>query len=124
MNDYSYDLIETAVETASPAELTLMLYDGAIRFANNAIIELEQAHFDEASEDISKVSNIIQEFQTTLNRDYEISEPMYDLYQYMFRRLCQATVDDSASLAIVTEVRDLLRDFRTTWRKAMDIALV
>lgn len=124
MNDQQIDLLETAVEHASPAELTLMLYDGAIRFANNAIDELEDNKFDEASEYIVRVGDILMEFQTTLDHQYAISEPLNDLYYYMYRRLCQATVDESASRVLVTEVRDMLREFRDTWKKAMQIAVV
>lgn len=123
MDSQRIDLLETAVATASPAELTLLLYDGAIRFANQAIEKLETEQFDNAGEDIVRVGNIIHEFQATLDYQYPISEAFNDLYQYMFRRLCVATVDESASRKIVLEVRDMLREFRDTWKKAMDLAV-
>lgn len=124
MNGYENDLLETAVDTASPAELTLLLYNGAVRFANRAIEEMEADHDEEAEEAIVKVGDIIMEFQTTLDRQYAISEPLFDLHQYMYRRLCLALTDKNESKSIVAEVRDMLREFRDTWKKAMQIAMV
>lgn len=54
------------IMTASPAELTLMLYEGAIKFCNIAIMGIEENNIQKAHTNIVKVENIIEEFQATL----------------------------------------------------------
>ena len=58
--------------TASPAELTLMLYEGAIKFCNIAIVAIEKKDYEKANINIKKAENIITEFKVTLNHKYEI----------------------------------------------------
>lgn len=54
------------IMTASPAELTLMLYEGAIKFCNIAIMGVEEKNVEKAHTNIMKVERIIEEFQATL----------------------------------------------------------
>ena len=122
MNDYREDMLKIALDNATPEELTLMLYDGALRFTNEALENLDNNKFSSACELMARAGDIIQELQVTLNHEYSIARPMHDLYKYMYRRLAQATVAESESREIVLEVRELLRDFRTTWKKAMERA--
>lgn len=68
------------IMTASPAELTLMLYDGAIKFCNMAIAGIEENNIEKAHNNIRKVENIISEFQATLNHKYATAD---DLIMYM-----------------------------------------
>ena len=59
--------------TASPAELTLMLYDGAIKFANIAVMGMEQNDIQKAHNNIIRVQRIIEEFRNTLDRKYPVA---------------------------------------------------
>lgn len=120
MSEYDDELLENAVKNASPAELTMMLYNGAIRFANNAIDKIEHEAYDEAHEDIVRVGNIIQELQVSLDFQYPISESLYDLYQYMYRCLYTSTPTEADRRPLVIEVRDMMRDFRDTWKEVME----
>lgn len=112
--------LNNIVFTATKEELTLMLYEGAIKFCNQAIIALENKDLEKAHELIIKAENIIMEFRITLKPEYEVSKYFDAMYTYMYGRLVEANVKKDAE--ILKEVRDLLRDFRDTWKEAMIIS--
>ena len=80
------------IMTASPAELTLMLYDGASKFCNMAIMGVEQRNIQKAHDNIKKVQNIITEFRSTLNHDYAVAEDFDKVYKYINERLVEANI--------------------------------
>ncbi len=106
--------------TAPKEELTLMLYEGALKFANQAIDALKNKDFEKAHRLNIRVQDIIRELQLTLKRDMEVSKNFYPLYDYMFSRLLDANI--KKDVAILEEVRDFLREFRDMWKEAMKIA--
>ena len=75
------------IMTASPAELTLMLYEGAIKFCNIAIMGIEENNIQKAHTNIVKVENIIEEFQATLNHKYQVAKDFENVYKYLQERL-------------------------------------
>lgn len=107
----------TAINTASPADLTLMLYNGAIKFCNLAIMGIEEKDIEKAHNNIVKAQNIIGELRRTLNFKYEISKD-YDLvYNIILRKLLMANIHKS-----VDELNDALneiREMRDIWMKVM-----
>ena len=105
------------VLTASPAELTLMLYEGAIKFCNIAIIGIEQGNVQKAHDNIMKTQRIIEEFQITLNRDYPVSKDFDVVYSYLLRRLREANT--TKKIAVLEEVLRHLRTMRDTWKEVM-----
>ncbi len=111
---------ENAINTSTPEELTLMLYDGAVRFANQAIIAIEKKNYEGANNAIQKTKNIIREFQLTLNMKYDISHELYSAYDYMHRRLTEANM--KKDIEILNEILEYLKLFRDTWKEAMKIA--
>ena len=116
-----YDAYKSnAVFTASKEELTLMLYDGALKFCNQAHVALEKKDFEKCNEMSQKAQNIIMEFQATLNHKYEISAQLYTVYDYLLRRLVEANIKKDSEILI--EVRDHIRTLRDTWKEAMKIA--
>ena len=78
------------IMTASPAELTLMLYEGAIKFCNIAIMGVEEKNVEKAHTNIMKVERIIEEFQATLDHKYAIAEDFDNVYKYLQERLEEA----------------------------------
>lgn len=106
------------VLTASPAELTLMLYDGAIKFCNIAIAAVEKGDIEKAHNNIKKVENIIAEFQATLNHKYEVAKDFDNVYTYLQERLFQANIKKDK--AILEEVLKHLRTMRDTWKEVME----
>ena len=111
---------ENSIMTAPKEELTLMLYDGAIKFINIAIIAIENKDTMKAHDNIIKVQNIIREFQITLDRKYDISEDLNRLYNYIFRRLIDANT--TKNIDTLKECSDLIRNMRDTWKEAMVLA--
>ena len=78
--------------TASPAELTLMLYEGSIKFCNIAIDAVERKDISKAHNNIVKVENIIEEFQATLNHKYPVAKDFESVYTYLQQRLVEANI--------------------------------
>ena len=105
--------------TASPAELTLMLYDGAIKFCNIAIMAIEKNDVMKAHTYIVKTENIIEEFQATLNHKYPVAKDFDNVYKYIYNRLIEANVKKDKD--IHEEVIVHLRTLRDTWKEDMTI---
>lgn len=103
--------------TASPAELTLMLYEGAIKFCNIAIIGIEHNDIEKAHVNIMKVQHIIEEFQITLNFKYEIANDFNNVYNYIMKRLREANMKKDKE--ILEEVSLHLHTMRDTWKEVM-----
>ncbi len=103
--------------TASPAELTLMLYEGAIKFGNIAIEAIEEKDVQKAHDNIVKVQKIIQEFRATLNMKYPVAQDFENVYSYLASRLLEANVRKDAE--IMREVVEHLRTMRETWIEVM-----
>ena len=108
------------ITTASPAELTLMLYEGAIKFCNIAIAAIEEKDIQKAHNNIMKVQNIIQEFQATLNHKYPVAKDFDNVYSYLQERLVRANIKKDAE--ILQEVLGHLRTMRDTWKEVMRLA--
>ncbi|WP_214715981.1 flagellar export chaperone FliS [Exiguobacterium sp. s151] len=109
-----------AVTTANPQELTLMLYDGALKFMRLAKLAIEQGNVDLKNTNIQKTQAIFQEMRLTLNKDVAISANLDSLYEYMWRRLVDANVKNDTT--ILDEVLDFTTELRDTWKEAMKLA--
>ena len=108
------------IMTASPAELTLMLYEGAIKFCNIAIMGIEQGDVEKAHNNNMKVQKIIKEFIASLDDKYEVSKDFKNVYDYLLIRLHEANV--TKDKAILEEVLEHLRTMRDTWKEVMRLA--
>lgn len=108
------------IMTASPAELTLMLYDGAIKFTNIAIAGIEEKDMEKAHNNIMKVENIISEFQASLNHHYSTAKDFETVYTYLQQRLLQANMKKDKE--ILEEVLGHLRTMRDTWKEVMKLS--
>lgn len=104
--------------TASPAELTLMLYDGAIKFCNIAITAVEQKDIQKAHTNIVKTERIIDYFRQTLDMNYEVAQDFERVYSYLSQRLTQANVKKDGE--ILEEVNQHLHSMRDTWKQVME----
>lgn len=105
------------VMMASPAELTLMLYEGAIKFCNIAIIGIEDGSIQKAHDNIVKAERIVQELKITLNHKYPVAKDFENIYNYLIRRLHEANMRKDK--AILEEVNTHLRSVRDTWKEVM-----
>ena len=105
------------VLTATPAEVTLMLYEGAIKFCNIAIMAIENNEMEKAHINIMMTQRIIEEFRNTLDRQYEVAEDFDRIYVYVLRRLFDANIKKDKE--ILEEVNGHLRSLRDTWKEVM-----
>lgn len=111
---------QNAINTASPQELTLMLYNGLVRFLKMAYEGINEKDIEKANTNIIKSQNIISEFMCTLDMKYEVSEGLMAIYDYMKRRLIEANLQKDAS--ILEEMIGYAEELRDTWAQAMKLA--
>lgn len=103
--------------TASPAELVLMLYEGAIKFCNIAIMAVEEKDIPKAHTNILKVEKIIDHFRITLDMSYPVAQDFDRVYEYLSRRLVEANMKKDKE--ILEEVCRHIRSLRDTWKEVM-----
>lgn len=107
------------VLTASPAELVLMLYDGAIKFCNIAVVAIDAKDIPKAHTNIIKAQKIIDHLRITLDMSYPVAQDFDNIYAYVAKRLVEANV--SKDKEILEEVCNHLRSVRDTWKEVMRI---
>lgn len=107
------------IMTASPAELTLMLYEGAIKFCNIATKAIEEKDIQKAHIHIIKAQRIIDYLRQTLDMKYKVAQDFENIYSYLSQRLIEANVKKDTS--ILLEVNGHLHSVRDTWKEVMRI---
>lgn len=110
---------QNSVTTASPGELTLMLYNGCLKFLVKAKVAINEKDIMERNTNLQKAQAIIGELMSTLNMDIEISKQMLPLYEYMNQRLIEANIKND--ITIVEEIEGLVTEFRDTWKEVLKI---
>lgn len=106
--------------TATPAQLTLMLYDGAIKFTNIAIQAVEQNNYGKANTYIQKTERIIEEFRNTLDFKYPVAQEFENVYKMIAEKLLYANM--KKDVEVLREVLKHLRIMRDTWEEVMKLA--
>ncbi|MDO5381204.1 MAG: flagellar export chaperone FliS [Eubacteriales bacterium] len=106
--------------TASPAELTLFLYEGAIKFCNIAAIAMEKNDLQKVHTNIVKAENIIEEFKATLNHKYPVADDFEKIYDYIYDLLVEANIKKDPEL--LERATQQIRGMRDTWKEVMNKA--
>ncbi len=119
MNNAALAYQNTTIATATQAELTLMLYEGAIKFCNIGLMAIEKGDIQKANENIIKAQMIISEFRATLDSRYEVAKDYEVAYDYIYRRLVEANIRKDAE--ILEEALGYIRDMRDTWKEVMEL---
>ncbi|HEY8341839.1 MAG TPA: flagellar export chaperone FliS [Calditerricola sp.] len=107
---------QQVVQTATPAQLLLMLYDGAIRFTKQAIAATKEKRIQEAHEANLRVQDIVREWMVTLDPSYPIAQNLMALYDYFLHLLIQANVKKDP--APLEELLGYLEELRDAWAQA------
>lgn len=105
------------IQTATQAELTLMLYEGAVKFANIAMVALEKKDYATVNTNIQKCRNIIVELLTTLDHKYPVAKDFETLYNYIFALLVEANMKKDAE--VLERALEELRSIRDIWKQIM-----
>lgn len=108
------------VLTASPAELVLMLYDGAIKFCNIGLVAIEKGETMKANVNIQKAERIVAELRGSLDMKYPVAKDFDNVYEYIGWTLLQANIKKSPEY--LEESLKHLRTMRDTWKEVMKIA--
>ena len=116
-NPYLQQYNNSKILTASPAELTLMLYEGAIKFCNIAIMGIEQKDMQKAHTNNMKVQRIINHLRITLDMKYPVAQDFERIYLYLEQRLVEANMKKDKE--ILEEINTHLRSVRDTWKEVM-----
>jgi flagellar secretion chaperone FliS len=105
------------VLTARTEELTLLLFNGGVKFLNQAKLAIENKDPAKAHAFIMRTQDIITELMVTLNMDVELSHSLYSLYDYMKQRLIDANI--SKDIEILNEIEGMFQELKTSWQLAM-----
>lgn len=108
------------LDTAAPGDLTLMLYNGAIKYCNLAMDALKKRDYAQCNDNIRKTKNIIVHFREQLNRKYEVAKDFDMIYDYIYWVLTQANL--KKDMKLLEEALERLREIRDTWSEVMKIA--
>lgn len=106
----------TSIQTASPAKLLLMLYEGLIVFIKKGKQEIESGNLVQAHNFIVKAQDILTELMSNLKMEYPISQNLFQLYDYMKQRLVAANIKKDTE--ILDEVLTFAEELRDTWAQA------
>ncbi|MFF2018107.1 flagellar export chaperone FliS [Paenibacillus sp. NPDC058177] len=107
---------QSAVQTSTPAQLVIMLYDGAIRFVKSGVEGLNNNDFQKVNYNFGRAQTIVSELMCTLDHTYDISKNLHSLYEYINYLLIQSNI--KKTLEPAEEALDYLTDLRETWLAA------
>ena len=108
---------QNSVMTASPQELTLMLYNGCLKFIKLSKKAMADNKIEDKNTNLIKAQAIIQELRYTLDMDIDLSASLAELYDYMYNRLVEANMKND--IAVLEEVEGYVVELRDTWKQAM-----
>ena len=111
---------QNSVSTASPGELTLMLYNGCLKFIKQASLAIDTSNIEEKNTNLIKAQKIISELMVTLKMDQEISKNMMVMYEYINHRLIEANTKSDKE--ILKEVEGYVTEFRDTWKQVVQFS--
>jgi flagellar secretion chaperone FliS len=111
--------LKTKIMTASPEELRLLLYEGAIKFSIQAKEALAAGQFETSYNALMRAQKIVLELSTSLNHTVapELCQKLSALYTYIYRRMVDANVKREA--AAIDEAIQLLDYEKQTWQMLM-----
>jgi flagellar protein FliS len=119
-NPFAQNYLRTKVFTATPEQLQLMLYDGAIRFSEQAKVALQEKKYDQSYDLLSRTQKIIAEMTASLKHDVapELCGKLSSLYNFVYRKLIEANIEHT--IPPLDEALAILRYQRDTWAMLLD----
>lgn len=108
-----------SVNTSTPGELTLMLYNGCLKFIQQAKNALEDGNIEEMNRFAQKAQTIVSELMLTLDTSYPVSKNMLVLYEFTNSRLIEGNIKKDG--VMFEEASDIIMQFRDTWKQVIQI---
>lgn len=108
------------IMTATPEGLTLMLYNGALKFIAEGIDAMQKKQYEQCNNALLRAENIVSEFRATLKMEYEVSHGMMALYNYVYDCLVEGNMKEDVRK--LEEAKEIMTELRNTWHEAMKIA--
>ena len=105
------------IMTATPEALTLMLYNGCLRFMTEGREAIEKKDYEQANTSLQTAQNIISEFRITLKMEYDIAKQLLPLYNYVYDRLVEANL--KSDVTKIDEAKGIITELRDAWAQAM-----
>lgn len=107
------------INTATPGELTLMLYEGAIKFCNITISSINGQEIEKANSNIIKVEKIITHLRATLDYKYPVAHDFEKIYSYIYDGLIYANIKKDVEK--MEEITGIIREVRDTWKEVIKL---
>lgn len=104
---------QSSVQTSTPGQLVIMLYDGAIRFVKVGLEGISSKDYMKANVNLGKAQTIISELMSTLDHSYPVSKNLFSMYEYMNHLLIQSNIKKETQPA--EEALNYLQELRETW---------
>lgn len=108
-----------SVNTSTPSELTLMLYNGCLKFIQQAKSAVDAGNVEEMNKSAQKAQAIISELMLTLDRSYPVAENMLILYDFANSRIIDGNIKKDN--ALFDEASVIITDFRDTWKQVIQM---
>ena len=118
-NPYASTYKRNTTETASPGELTLMLYNGCLKFIKQAKVAMEKNDIQGRSTSVLKAQDIIRELMVTLKTENDLGKEMMRMYDFILNRLIDANMKNS--LEALEEAEQFVTEFRDTWKQVVQL---
>jgi len=107
------------VNTSTPGELTLMLYNGCLKFIVQAKRAMAENNIEEKNKSVQKAQAIISELMLTLDKSYPVAANMLILYEFVNSRLVDGNIKNDS--AMFDEASSIIAEFRDTWKQVIQI---
>ncbi len=103
------------IVTAMKEDLTLIFYNGAVKFINEAIIAIDKGDYTTGNEKSRNAQAIITELRSKLDTSYSVGQSIEQVYEYIYNLLVEGSA--KKDMAMLNEARSLVRDFRDKWKE-------
>ncbi|KAA0966769.1 flagellar export chaperone FliS [Sporosarcina sp. ANT_H38] len=108
-----------SINTSTPGELTLLLYNGCLKFIQQGKRALKENNIEEKNKSIQKAQAIISELMLTLDKSYPVAANMLVLYEFANSRLVDGNIKNDSTL--FDEASAIITEFRDTWKQVIQI---
>lgn len=105
-----------SITTAGPGEMLVMLFEGCWKFLKKAKVAIIEKDIPTANENLIKAQNILMELMTTLDFRYQISNDLFEIYNFMYRELVQVNIHKDAER--LEPIIKLVYEYYETWKQA------